>query len=98
MSDMDITCTSCGVIGGFSYEKVKDTQARVLHKCICGGCGKSTFLRHTDKSEKDPGMFVMPFGKYKGEYLGDIPVDYLEWLHGQDFVKGKLLENIQALI
>jgi uncharacterized protein (DUF3820 family) len=26
---------------------------------------------------------VMLFGKYEGEYLEDIPVDYLEWLYNQ---------------
>lgn len=28
----------------------------------------------------EPQVVVMPFGKYKGEYLGDIPVSYLAWL------------------
>ena len=24
--------------------------------------------------------FIMPFGKYKGEYLCDLPSSFLEWL------------------
>ena len=32
----------------------------------------------------------MPFGKYKGVLLCDLPVSYLEWLQRKGFPKGKL--------
>lgn len=32
----------------------------------------------------------MPFGKYKGTLICDIPTFYLEWFHTQGFPKGKL--------
>ena len=32
----------------------------------------------------------MPFGKYKGTLLCDLPVPYLEWFHREGFPKGKL--------
>ncbi|GAA4913352.1 DUF3820 family protein [Mucilaginibacter defluvii] len=32
----------------------------------------------------------MPFGKYKGTLLCDLPVYYLEWLHNKGFPAGKL--------
>lgn len=32
----------------------------------------------------------MPFGKYKGRKLCDLPVYYLEWLVTKEFPKGKL--------
>jgi len=32
----------------------------------------------------------MPFGKYKGTLLCDLPVYYLEWLHKKGFPPGKL--------
>jgi uncharacterized protein (DUF3820 family) len=32
----------------------------------------------------------MPFGKYKGTTLCDIPVSYLEWLSQKGFPPGKL--------
>ena len=32
----------------------------------------------------------MPFGKYKGTLLCDIPVVYLEWLQRNGFPKGKI--------
>lgn len=33
---------------------------------------------------------TMPYGKYKGRLLYDIPEHYLVWMHGQGFPKGKL--------
>lgn len=32
----------------------------------------------------------MPFGKYKGRVLCDLPVHYLEWFASQGFPNGKL--------
>ena len=32
----------------------------------------------------------MPFGKYKGTILCDLPVSYLEWFQRKSFPKGKL--------
>jgi uncharacterized protein (DUF3820 family) len=32
----------------------------------------------------------MPFGKYKGTLLCDLPISYLEWFHREGFPKGKL--------
>lgn len=42
----------------------------------------------------------MPFGKYKGTLLCDIPVFYLEWFRRKGFPKGKLgvlLETIYEI-
>jgi uncharacterized protein (DUF3820 family) len=30
-------------------------------------------------------LFIMPFGKHKGDPIEDIPTSYLEWLTEQDF-------------
>jgi len=32
----------------------------------------------------------MPFGKYKGTLISDLPVYYLEWLHSRGMPPGKL--------
>jgi uncharacterized protein len=32
----------------------------------------------------------MPFGKYKGTFISELPVYYLEWLHNKGFPPGKL--------
>ncbi|RCH55393.1 hypothetical protein DJ568_08630 [Mucilaginibacter hurinus] len=38
----------------------------------------------------DAVKMTMPFGKYKGTLICDLPVYYLEWLHGKGFPAGKL--------
>lgn len=37
---------------------------------------------------------VIPFGKHRGEYASDVPVDYLDWLIGQDWLKPDLEKQI----
>ncbi len=39
---------------------------------------------------KDLVVVQMPFGKYKGRLLCDLPVHYLEWFASQGFPNGKL--------
>jgi uncharacterized protein len=39
----------------------------------------------------------MPFGKYKGTLLCDIPVFYLEWFKRKGFPKGKLGQQLETL-
>jgi uncharacterized protein (DUF3820 family) len=43
----------------------------------------------------------MPFGKYKGRLLSDLPISYLEWFKRKGgFPKGKLgelLENVYVI-
>lgn len=37
----------------------------------------------------------MPFGKYEGHYISDLPEYYLVWFKGKGFPKGKLGEQLQ---
>ena len=39
----------------------------------------------------------MPFGKYKGTILCNLPVSYLEWFNRKGFPKGKLGILLQTL-
>ena len=39
----------------------------------------------------------MPFGKYKGTRLVDLPEPYLVWFSRQGFPKGKLGKMLQAV-
>lgn len=39
----------------------------------------------------------MPFGKYKGRKLCDLPVFYLEWFASKGFPKGKLGMQLATL-
>ncbi len=40
---------------------------------------------------------VMPFGKYKGDLLLDLPEPYLVWFHGEGFPSGKLGEQMATM-
>lgn len=33
-----------------------------------------------------PDDYEMPFGKYKGQEIGNVPAEYLDWLHDQPWV------------
>jgi uncharacterized protein (DUF3820 family) len=39
----------------------------------------------------------MPFGKYKGTYVGDLPEHYILWFSQQGFPKGKLGLLLQTM-
>ena len=43
---------------------------------------------------------VMPYGKYKGQLIADIPGQYLNWFAREGFPKteiGRLLEQMQTI-
>lgn len=39
----------------------------------------------------------MPFGKYKGRFMCDLPESYLVWFHGEGYPPGKLGEMLATL-
>jgi uncharacterized protein len=39
----------------------------------------------------------MPFGKYKGRFLCDLPEPYLVWFHQKGFPPGKLGMQLSAI-
>ncbi|SFJ41667.1 DUF3820 family protein [Myroides guanonis] len=39
----------------------------------------------------------MPFGKYQGYYLVDLPEYYIVWYNNKGFPKGKLGEQLQLI-
>ncbi|WP_291113591.1 DUF3820 family protein [Flavobacterium sp. UBA6135] len=39
----------------------------------------------------------MPFGKYEGRYLIDLPEYYVVWYYRKGFPKGKLGEQLQLI-
>ncbi|WP_142783654.1 DUF3820 family protein [Changchengzhania lutea] len=39
----------------------------------------------------------MPFGKYKGRYLIDLPEHYVVWYHNKGFPKGKLGDMLNSV-
>lgn len=42
--------------------------------------------------------YRMPFGKYKGRYLVDLPEAYLVWFQQKGFPDGKLGELLRSML
>ncbi|WP_297798390.1 DUF3820 family protein [uncultured Eudoraea sp.] len=42
--------------------------------------------------------YKMPYGKYKGRYLLDLPEAYLIWFQRNGFPEGKLGEQMRAIL
>ncbi|KAA2216455.1 MULTISPECIES: DUF3820 family protein [Maribacter] len=42
--------------------------------------------------------YRMPFGKYKGRYLVDLPEAYLVWFQQKGFPNGKLGELLRSML
>lgn len=40
---------------------------------------------------------TMPFGKYAGRYLVDLPEAYVLWFKGQGYPRGKLGDQLRAI-
>ena len=52
----------------------------------------------TDKPIKDNLNYIMPFGKYKGRHISEIPESYIAWLLYDNIVKGRLRTQIEDYI
>ncbi len=42
--------------------------------------------------------YKMPFGKYKGRYLSDLPLPYLVWFRQKGFPAGILGQNLKEML
>lgn len=42
-------------------------------------------------------VMKMPFGKYEGTILADLPISYLEWFHRNGMPKGKLRMQLSTI-
>ncbi|MEZ2335447.1 DUF3820 family protein [Mucilaginibacter sp. RCC_168] len=54
------------------------------------------YLYTVQNLQPDPKILIdivqtkMPYGKYKGTIIADIPISYLEWMAGKGFAKDKM--------
>lgn len=42
--------------------------------------------------------YKMPFGKYKGRYLVDLPLAYLVWFNQKGFPNGSLGDHMRTML
>lgn len=42
-------------------------------------------------------QFKMPFGRYEGRFVTDLPVHYLEWFERQGFPSGRLGQYLATM-
>lgn len=58
-----------------------------------------TYEDFMDEVAPDP---IIPFGKHRGKYAGQIDIDYLEWLVGQQWVqeplKGEIRDHLETRV
>ena len=52
----------------------------------------------TDKQIKDNLNYIMPFGKYKGWHISEVPDSYIAWLLYDNIVEGRLRTQIEDCI
>ncbi len=55
-------------------------------------------MQHNPQVLLDIVKTQMPFGKYKGKLICDLPVSYLEWFQREGFPKGKLGMMLQTIL
>lgn len=49
-------------------------------------------------TEEDRKHNILPFGKYKGQRINEVPIDYLKWLLKQDWLKYDLRKRISDYV
>ena len=49
----------------------------------------------TNRTKSADTFAKMPFGKFKGSAITDLPDWYVDWCLNQDFIKGKLRDEIE---
>ena len=54
-------------------------------------------MNQNQKQLVDLAHAKMPFGKYEGRYLIDLPEFYIVWYHTKGFPKGRLGEQMQLV-
>jgi len=80
-------------------------QSRTIASCPSTALGMAHSIRHKkllnlDQNQKQLIKLAhtkMPFGKYEGKYLIDLPEYYVVWYSNKGFPKGELGEQLQLI-
>ena len=88
-----VHCTKCGgVFLKLTYEK--DLKGRDRCRADCEACGRYIKFVPLPTSK-----VVMPFGKYKGWKITDIPIDYIQWaLQNMTSLNPSLRNHFESLV
>ncbi len=54
-------------------------------------------MQPDDQALIDLAYATMPFGKYAGRYLSDLPETYVLWFKGKGYPAGRLGEQMRAI-
>ena len=68
-----------------------------MHVCVNGS---GTWLENHSMKPEDLTKLVtmpMPFGKYKGTLIADLPGNYLNWFAREGFPKGEIGQLLQLM-
>lgn len=90
MNDVDV-CPRCK--GTVFYEKERSPHIGVY----CKECDKWICWKKQPMTYDKAVRMVMPFGKHKGDMMGDIPDDYLEYIV-DNFDDGKVKDAAVAVL
>ena len=85
-------CKQCGLAHQHDLEVVTSPEGSQTLVGVCLICGTSRTL----PEDTPPEAFIMPYGKYIGWYLKQIPMDYLIW--AKDNSKGSVKRKVNQFL
>ena len=86
-----IECKHCGYTDEFEPKFLASNRAVQM---LCRNCGAWNGNYRYATAER----YIMPFGKYKGEFVCELPDEYLTWLYENLELKGGLLDAVEAAL
>lgn len=93
MKSNDLCCFKCGGLE-VTITTIKNVLGGDKESGRCDYCGAYVPIYEKQLSHD----YKMRFGKYKGQRLGDIPRDYLEWLHSTVDDRSGFKHHIQKVL
>jgi uncharacterized protein (DUF3820 family)/uncharacterized protein YbaR (Trm112 family) len=95
IDDELLYCNDCGQRQPFVVKEKEFRNKTIHHEAYCMVCDKWLKLVPQNKPIEE---IIMPFGKYKGTKLVEIPKDYFEFIIQNNYAKGNLKKQIESLI
>lgn len=87
-------CSTCKKEVEIKTKEVTHSNGKTHIEARCAVCDR--WIKYLPQ-EKPIEEVIIPFGKYKGEKIVNLPSDYLWWLLENNAIKGNLKKQIQSL-